>query len=828
MRPAAVICLDTDWENIAAESGDNLLVETTPGNLAYVIYTSGSTGNPKGVMIEHRSLVNYLCWFNESSMGKKIRNLPAITSATFDASLKQLFAPLLRGDRVWMISDAATKQPINLLQTIGCRETFSLNCVPSLWNTVIDAIDTDSTLVSPEALSSLLLGGETPSRRMLERTFSTFPALEVWNLYGPTEATANSTVARLFPEGPITIGRPIGNTQVYILDRHLNPVPIGVAGEIHLGGHGLARGYWNRPELTQEKFIRNPFSDESGARLYRTGDMARYLSDGNIEFLGRIDHQVKIRGFRIELGEIETALAQHPAVKQAIALTREDGAGDKHLVGYVVTDPEQTLTVNGLRSFLREKLPDYMIPYAFVFLDALPLTPTGKVDRRALPAPDQTRPELEQEFVAPQTRIEEVLAGIWSEVLGIEQIGIFDNIFELGAHSLLATGVISRVRAALGVTLTLQNLFEAPTVAALAERIDKARRSKQRPAPSLERVSRNAKLPLSFAQQRLWFLDQFVPNSSFYNVPIGLRLKGPLDVSPLERSLNEIVRRHEALRTTFPTVAGQPVQLISASPVLPLPIVDLTHLAASEREDEALRLANEEAQRPFDLARGPVLRTILFHLAAEDHILLLTLHHIVSDAWSTGVLYRELTVLYEAFSRGGSSPLPELPIQYADFAQWQRDRLQGELLEQQLSYWKKQLQNIPRLQLPTDRPQPAVQSFRGAAESIVLPNELAHGVKELSRKTKTSLFMTLLSVFKVLLYRYTGQEDIAVGSPIANRGNLALEGLIGFFLNTLVLRTDLSGHPSFLKLLARVREVALESYSHQELPFEKLVEELQP
>jgi amino acid adenylation domain-containing protein len=503
IRDPVVVCLDTGWQAIAQESEENPSETPTddgrrstvpfpvkPENLAYVIYTSGSTGKPKGVMIEHRSLVNYLCWFNESPLGKKTQNLPATTKPTFDASLKQLFPPLLRGGQVWMISDAAASQLTQLLQWISCHDTFSLNCVPSLWNTVIDAIDSDSTLVLPEALSSLLLGGEALSRQLLERTFAFFPGLDVWNLYGPTEATANATVARVFPDGPITIGRPIGNTQVYILDRHLNPVPIGVAGEIYIGGDGLARGYLNRPELTEEKFIGNPFSDEATARLYKTGDLAHYLPDGNIEFLGRIDNQVKIHGFRIELGEIEVVLGQHPAVRGTVVVVREDGdnpkfeiqnAGSvgpstplrtgKRLVAYVVVQQEQASTINELQGFLKEKLPSYMIPSAFVCLETLPLTPNGKVDRRALPAPDQSRPELESPFVAPRTPIEEILTGIWSEVLGLDQVGVHDNFFELGGHSLLATQAISRVRTAFHIELSLRSLFESPSVAGLAVQI---------------------------------------------------------------------------------------------------------------------------------------------------------------------------------------------------------------------------------------------------------------------------------------------------------------------------------------------------------------------
>ena len=472
--PNRTICLDTDWETVAQESAENPTSSAKAENLAYVIYTSGSTGNPKGVMVEHRSLVNYLCWFSKSPLAETGVNLPVTTKLTFDASLKQLFPPLLRGNQVCLVSDAVINQPAKLLEAIRCRDRFSLNCVPSLWNAVTDAIDSDPDLVPPEALTSLLLGGESPSRQLLEKTFATFPGLDVWNLYGPTEATINATVAKLQPDGPIIIGRPIGNTQVYILDPHLNPVPRGVVGEIHIAGDGLARGYWNRPELTKDKFIRNPFSDTPAARIYKTGDLARYLPDGNIEFLGRIDHQVKIRGFRIELGEIEAVLTQNPAVREAVILAREDIPGDKRLVGYVVPNGESAPTASDLRSFLQQKLPEYMVPSAFVILGALPLTPNGKLDRKALPAPDQTRPELEETFVAPRTPVEETLASIWAGVLKLDKVGIHDNFFDLGGHSLLGTQLISRIRDAFKLDLPLRNLFEAPTIDGLAQRMQEA------------------------------------------------------------------------------------------------------------------------------------------------------------------------------------------------------------------------------------------------------------------------------------------------------------------------------------------------------------------
>ncbi len=595
---------------------------------------------------------------------------------------------------------------------------------------------------------------------------------------------------------------------------------------MYISGAGVARGYLNRPELTGEKFVPNPFSEEPGARLYKTGDLARFLPDGNIEFLGRVDHQVKIRGFRIELGEIEAALRQHPAVREAVVLAPQDAPGERRLVAYVLAEREPLPTTTDLRSFLKEKLPEHMVPALFVLLDALPLMPNGKVDRRALPAPDRTRPELGKAFVAPRTPTEEVLSEIWAQVLDIERVGIHDNFFDLGGHSLLATQVVSRIREAFQVELPLRRLFEVPTVAGLAESIEVAKSAGQNLlAPPILPVPRDGNLPLSFAQQRLWFLDQLMPGSA-YNSPGAFRIESSIDVALAERIVNEIVRRHEVLRTTFRSIAGQPIQVIAPALTLPVAVVDLGSLPEPKREAEVRRLAAEEAQRPFDLAQGPLLRVTLLRLGDQEHVFLVTMHHIISDGWSIGVFIREAVALYGAFSNGAPSPLYELPIQYADFAVWQRDWLQGEVLESQLGYWRQQLADISVLQLLTDRPRPAVQTSLGKRQSVTLPETLSEALKALSRQEGATLFMTLLAAFKILLHRYTSQDDLVVGTPIANRNRLEIDGLIGFFVNTLVLRTDLAGNPSFRELLRRVREVCLGAYARQDLPFERLVEEL--
>ena len=507
---------------------------------------------------------------------------------------------------------------------------------------------------------------------------------------------------------------------MYILDGKLQPLPVGVPGELYIGGDGLARGYLNRPELTAEKFVADPFSGEAGARLYKTGDLARYRVDGSIEYLGRMDHQVKIRGFRIELGEIEAVLGQHPEIGEAAVVVREDTPGDKTLVAYLVpkTKNEAKATSSEIRRFLQQKLPEYMIPSVFVTLDAMKHTSSGKVDRKALPAPDRLRPELGKGYVAPRTAVEESLAAIWADVLGLERVGVHDSFFELGGHSLKATQVISQVRRIFQVDLPLRRLFESPTIAGLAEHVQSALgMDLLAHAPVLAQVAREGSLPLSFAQERLWFLDRWNPGGAVYNIPIVLRMTGGLNLGVLEQSLTEILRRHEALRTTFAEEQGQAIQRIATEARLELTVVDLEHLPEEERRVEAERRIVEESRRPFDLVQGPLFRGTVLRLSDQQHVLILGMHHIVTDGWSLGVFFREFGALYEAFSKGEPSPLDPLPIQYADYAIWQRQWLQGEVLDQELAYWKKQLEGLAVLELPTDRPRPPMQSYGASGKA---------------------------------------------------------------------------------------------------------------
>jgi amino acid adenylation domain-containing protein len=614
---------------------------------------------------------------------------------------------------------------------------------------------------------------------------------------------------------PVPIGRPARGNRAYIVDGTLRPVPIGVPGELCAGGDGLARGYINLPALTAERFVPDPCGDIPGARLYRTGDRVRFLADGRVEFLGRLDHQVKVRGFRLEPEEIETVLATHPAVRQAAVLAVADPHGDKRLAAYVVPrEGTGELPVPAVKAWLGERLPAWMVPALWVVLPEMPLTPNGKVDRRALPDP---APAGEVSRVAPRTPLEEVVAGLWADVLGLDEVGVEDDFFALGGHSLLATRITARVQEVLGVSLPLAAMFDDPTVAGMARRIEAPRHETEAAAP-IRPAGRDRDLPLSFSQERLWILDRFEPGSASYNISGAVRLAGRLDPAVLRRALDRLVRRHETLRTTFVPAGGGAVQRVLPDLQVPLPLVDLRGLGGGERRAAVASWTQAVADTSFDLAHGPLLRVVLLALDEREHALLLAIHHIVSDGWSMGVLIRELAAAYAALAAGREPSLPELPalnIQYADFAVWQRERLQGERL-------------AGVLELPTDRQRPAIRTFRGGRLEMGLPAGLSRELRALSRRRGATLFMTLLAAFDVLLGRLAGQEDVVVGLPIAGRERPEVQGLIGMFLNTLVLRADLSGAPGFAALLAAVRETALAAYTHQELPFEKLLDELRP
>ncbi|SEU42919.1 Non-ribosomal peptide synthetase component F, partial [Myxococcus fulvus] len=598
------------------------------------------------------------------------------------------------------------------------------------------------------------------------------------------------------------------------------PSPVGVPGELFIGGVQVGLGYWRSPHLTAERFIPDAFSDSPGARLYRTGDLARWLPDGTLEYLGRSDFQVKLRGFRIELGEVENALRSIPSVSDAVVTVRDEA----RLVAYLVSTSQDA---SALRDALSQRLPEYMVPSAFVFLDALPLSPSGKVDRKALPAPDFV--PVTREFVAPRTPTEQLLASLFASVLRVEQVGATDHFFELGGHSLLGTRLVAQLRSATGVTLPLRDLFEAPTVELLAKRLVALSQGESDGAAKLAPVARTGVIPLSFAQQRLWFLDQLQPGTASYNLPAALRLEGSLDVEALRQSLRALVQRHEVLRTHFIVRDSQPIQVIRPEAEVELPVVELGGLDGQPREAEARRLMREEALRPFDLARGPLVRASLLRLDARQHLLLVTVHHIISDGWSTEIMVRELGAFYRQFSGGEAAQLAALPIQYADFSVWQRQWLDGERLRGELDWWREQLTGAPAaLELPTDRPRPAAQTEHGAVLPIELSGSLSNAVKALAQREGATPFMVLLAAWQLVLSRYSGQNDVSVGSPIANRNRAETEGLVGFFVNTLVLRSSIDTQRTFRELLGQVRLSTLAAYEHQDVPFEKLVEELQP
>ncbi len=846
-----VINLDNDWESIEKQSTSSPQRIGGLGGLAYIIYTSGSTGKPKGVQILHSALINCL---------ESMQNKPGITSndillsvttLSFDIAGLELYLPLITGARLIIASRETATDGTLLKQSLADNQVTIMQATPATWRLLLTAGWEGNQQLK------ILCGGEALDINIAEELLKR--SKEVWNLYGPTEATIWSSVAEcrdaiyrvskihqkdaIYRVSTIVpIGKPINNTQFYVLNDYLQPVPIGVPGQLYIGGAGLASCYLNKPELTAEKFINNPFhegrreEEESPMphaqcpmpKLYKTGDLVRYLPDGNLEYLGRIDYQVKLRGFRIELGEIESVLMQHPSVKQGV-VTLYKNNDDEKLIAYVVSSSDISQTE--LWQFLQGKLPGYMIPSSYIILEEFPLTPNRKVDRKALPNPEKNHIQEQRNFVAPRNPVEEILVNIWSEILGVEKISVDDNFFKIGGHSLLATRIISQIREVFAVELPLIKLFENPTIAGIAETIsiNKSNINKSELSqPKIEKIERQEQLPISFAQQRQWFLSQLEPESPFYNIPAAIQISGELDILILERSFQEIINRHEVLRTAFLTVEGKPVVQLSSIDEFKLSIIDLNNSTEIVQTQQIEKIAREEAQQPFQLDKPPLLRVKLLHLNSQNHIILITLHHIIADAWSMGVLIKEIALIYQAYRQKQPSPLSELPIQYADFAAWQKNWFQGELREHQLNYWLSQLKNAPNLlELPTDYPRPAIQTARGGSIKFELPYDLSQALKQLSQKSGCTLFMTLLAAFQTLLYRYSGNEDIVVGSAIANRQRTELEGLIGCFANTLAFRSDLSGNPCFTELLQRVKDTALGAYAHQDLPFEQLVDELQ-
>ncbi|MDI5962224.1 non-ribosomal peptide synthetase [Streptantibioticus silvisoli] len=832
LLPAATprLLTDTGWPaGPATDPGP----AATAHDLAYVIYTSGSTGRPKGVQLDHQGVVNYLhqCDRNYPPHAGHGTGTLLYSSVTFDLTVTALFLPLIQGLRITVpvpgpgrtVFDAA-------VETVLTGEPISfLKATPSHLEVLTAQLEHTG---ARHRIATVVAGGEDLTPALAHRVLSTSACGTVLvNEYGPTEGTVGNVVSMTREVAPdaerVPMGRPIDNTEVYVVDAARRPQPVGVPGELLLGGVNVARGYLNRPDLTEQRFVPHPFSDTPGARVYRTGDLVRWLPDGRLEYLGRIDDQVKLRGHRIELGEIEAALLAHPAVAAATVVVREDTPGDKRLAAYLVPAPGAAPTTADLRARLARDLPAYMLPARYVTLDRLPLTANGKVDRKALPVPDGRRPDLEAAYTAPRTPVEQAITAVWSDILGIEPVGVHDDFLALGGHSLLATRVASRLRADLGVEIPVRALFGASTPAALAAAVATLDTAGTAPVP---RADRTGPLPLSFAQQRLWFLDQLEPGRSEYVLPVALRVRGPLETAVLESALGALVARHETLRTRFTADAdGRPLQTVDAAYPVPVTVHDLRDAGdATARAEAARTLLAAEAARPFDLAADPMLRAAVARLADDDHHLLLTVHHIASDGWSEGVLARELREHYAAALEDREPDLPELPVAYADFAVWQRQWLTGERLDGQLDYWREQLAGIEPLELPTDHRRPPVRGSRGATHTFSVPADVTAALKAAAAERGASPFMALLSVFQLLLSKYSGQQDIAVGTPIAGRNRAEVEDLVGFFVNTLVLRTDLSGNPTFTELLDRVKDTALAAYDHQDLPFERIVEELAP
>ena len=783
-----------------------------PRNLAYVIYTSGSTGKPKGVMIEHEGVVNYLHWCAQNYPPVGDVGTLLYSPVAFDLTVTALFLPLLQGLPIEIPipepGESAFSAAVERLLS-GASVSF-LKLTPSHAELLVASAEAEGATVN---VGTMVLGGEELTADLARRILAVCPGAVIYNEYGATECSvANVMSATRYVEegatGGVSVGGPITNTTAYVVDAHDRLVPVGVAGECLLGGICVARGYLNREQLTAERFVELDLG-EGTQRLYRTGDLCRWLPDGGLEFVGRIDDQVKLRGYRIELGEIEATLVGHPDVTAAAVMVREDTPGVRRLVGYVVS--RQTSDFKG---FVARVLPAYMVPGVFVTVDVLPLTPNGKVDRAALPAP-----AAETTHVPPRTPTEQLVAEIWQDVLGVTSAGVHDDFFDHGGHSLLAIKLTTRLGRSLGVDVPLRAVFQAPTIAQLADLLPRLHAADHDTIPPAPRHP-SLPLPLSSAQRALWFLDQLEPGRSDYVVPIALRITGNLDVAALEEALTRLSARHETLRTRFAAdETGRPHQVIDPPSTVDVTVVDVTG------PDQAAAQINAAASASLDLTAGPLLRAVLVRTGPAEATLVICLHHIVFDGWSEAILARELRHFYAG---GTPAELPALPVQYADYAAWQHGRLDTDSARGQLDYWRTQLTGLAPLTLPTDRPRLANRSLRGDVVGFTVPAETVTALRDLAADTRASLFMALVAGFQVMLARYSGQDDIAVGTPIAGRGHAETEHLIGFFVNSLVLRTDLSGDPDYTELLERVRDTALAAYDHQDLPFERIVDELAP
>ncbi|MDU9026065.1 amino acid adenylation domain-containing protein, partial [Pseudomonas corrugata] len=824
--PALALDDDDLLSALPTHNPDSQALGLTPQHLAYVLYTSGSTGTPKGVMNEHLGVVNRLLWARDEYGVDASDRILQKTPFGFDVSVWEFFLPLLAGAELVMARPGGHQEPAYLAQVMREAGITMLHFVPSMLDLFLEHPDNRDF---PE-LRRVLCSGEALPRALQRRFERQLADVELHNLYGPTEAAIDVTAWHCRPSDPgesVPIGKPIANIQMHVLDARGRPQPLGIAGEIHIGGIGVARGYLNLPQLSAKSFIADPFSKAPNARLYKTGDLGRWLANGALEYLGRNDFQVKIRGLRIEIGEVEAALALCPGVREVVVIAREDHPGQpesKRLVAYVCGEP---VPAEQLRNALLKHLPEYMVPSAFVHLDALPLTANGKLDRRALPEPG-LEALASKAYEAPQGDTEVAIAEIWKNLLHLDQVGRHDGFLELGGHSLLTVQLQARLHQDLGAEIDLRTLFAQTSLSELAQHVEQAGQSRLQ---AIAVVSREQPLPLSLAQQRLWFLDQLDHAASVaYHMPAALHLGGSLDRNALQRALDRIVARHESLRTTFERQDGEVRQRFAPADIgFSLVEHDLQTLAPEARQPAVERLSQEEARAAFDLSSGPLIRGRLLRLAEDEHILLVTQHHIVSDGWSVAVLIGEFNALYAAFSQDREDPLPPLSLQYADYAAWQQQHLQGERLQAQTQFWKEHLTGAPALlELPADHPRPQVQSYQGAALALQLPAPLSARLRRFSQQRGLTPFMTLLGAWSILLSRLSNQSEVVVGTPVANRPRRETEALIGFFVNTLALRIDVPADSPVEQLLERIKATTLDAYGHQDLPFEQVVEALQP
>ena len=833
---SGVALCDVTSADLIEHSAENLDDQPEPNDLAYVIYTSGSTGDPKGAMIEHANLANYLLALQlELKLDESDRYLHT-ASISFSSSRRQLLLPLSQGAAVVIATSEQRKDPLALFETIKEREVTVMDVVPSFWRNCTDVLISLNELKRKTLLDNrlrLMLSASEPLLSDIPQTWMhrfAHPARHV-HMFGQTE-TAGIVCTYQIPEiyndevTAIPIGRPIANTEIHIFDEHKQPVLLGTPGELYIGGAGVGRGYLNRPDVSAHKFISHSLNGKPAVPLYRTGDFARLTEDGLLEFTGRQDSQVKIRGFRIGLGEIEAVLARHPVVKENAVIAKADGNATKTLIAYFVSR-ETVPSVSELRAFLNDRLPDYMVPSTFIELTVLPLNANGKIDKRALPEPGNLRPILSTEYEAPSCETEKRLEKIWASVLHVDRVGVNDDFFDLGGHSLLAIQVMARINEQFKITVPLRTLFQSSAIKKLAEEVDTLVLNRGATATTITRVSREQPLALSFPQQRLWFIDQLDAGSAIYNINKAFRCRGRIDAARLNRAVQSVAARHEILRTSFVAHDGQPVQLIAPTVDIPFRVQDLSSVLAADQKAEVDRFIKIETEKPFDLSTGPLLRVTLFRLADDEHVLLLSIHHIIADAWALKIFLAELARFYQ--SQDSEVGLPELSVQYADFADWQRTKTSGVTLNEHLAYWKTQLQDAPlSMSLPSDLPVSSTPTFRGAQQSLVLPSQLHQSLRGMCRQEGVTLFMGLLSAFQILLSAYSGMDDVLVGTPVAGRDLVLTEPLIGCFINTLVMRGNLSGNPSYREVLSRTRETALDAYTHQSVPFEKLVEELRP